>query len=307
MNSSNDLDDVDDADWARSWDSPMDHNATHRFGNTYLKCSKLGERRDAFYVSVPKTPKTIIMALHIDKSQAGPTPLDGQETIPGGKQSSTVYIVPRLLFPAEEDDRDAYGWGSRTKRDLAATWIEGSLDKLQSENFLTACTAGTSAAGIGKLLKGEIRGFKLSLGSGLRDTAFAPSCSGSPASTFIPDPNTLAISKLAAVTVDGNDFKLALREAANTQTLTEWHDGQLYSTQDLKSLLVPKLDNDAATLKPDAAKALRRAIEKIKSEGATYQYPNLIKQCVFGGVVLWGPDETRTDASSSTAANQSLL
>lgn len=217
----------------------MEYNARHPFTSSpeafltsspevlgYLNAHKLGKRQDAFYVPTQKgLNSTIVLALYTEKQ----TQLDDHENVPSGKQNSTVMIVPRLLFPAEEDNLDAYGWKSRAKRDLAATWIEDSLDKLQSEKLLTACTAGSTTAGITQLLKGEIRGLRLSLGSILRDTSLAPSCVGSPAPFFTPECNTLAISRFSAVTVDGIDFKLALRDAVNTQTPTEWQDGQLYS------------------------------------------------------------------------------
>ena len=71
----------------------------------------------------------------------------------------------------------------------------------------------------------------------------------------------------------------------------------------IDSVLVPLLGKEPATLNGDMTKAFRKALDRIKSEGATYQYPESIKQCKFGDVVLWGPDEASTIASSSASAS----
>jgi len=294
----------DDPDWGEPWrGSAMDYNATHPFSsNSYLNSYETGERKDAFYVPTQKGPKTtIILGLYIKKPQL--TQLDDQEHILGENKNSTVEIVPRLFFPAEEGEKDFYAWKSRTKRDAAATWIEGNLNKVQSQNLLTGCMAGNTAAGITKLLDGKIDSFLRSLGSVLRDTAFAPSCVGTPPPTFWTENGHQPISSLAAVMVDGINFKLALREAVSTQKPSEWYDGQFYSKEKIDSVLVPLLGKEPATTNGDMTKAFRKALDRIKSEGATYQYPESIKQCKFGDVVLWGPDEASTIASSSAATS----
>jgi hypothetical protein len=306
MNDSNTSLMDDDPEWGKAWPgSAMHYNATHPFpANSYLNSYELGERKDAFYVPTQTGPKTtIILALYIKKPQSIPTQRNNQEHIPGKGKNSTVEIVPRLFFPAKEGEKDIYGWGSRTKRDAAATWIEGNFKKVQSENLLTGCIAGNTAAGITKLLDGKIHGFIQSLGSVLRDTAFAPSCVGTPPPTFWTENGRQPISSLAAVTVDGIAYKLALREAVSTQKPLEWYDGQLYTKEKIDSVLVPLLGKEPAALKADRAKPFRKALDRIKSEGATYQYPESIKQCMFGDVVLWGPDEASTVASQSAAAS----
>jgi hypothetical protein len=317
--------------WPNPWNSAMSHNATDPFSATmhhnathsssaamhhnatdsfpsnspksagYLDIYDLGKRVDAFYR--PPThgpPTTIILALRLDISQSIQTPKDDQEHTADRTPSITMKIVPRLFFPAEENDLDKYGWASRRKRDKAATWIEGTLAKLQSENRLTASIAGASEEGIAQFLKGKVRGLLLSLGSLIRDPTFATSCVGTPIPTFKPDHGGRSISRLAAVTIDGRDFKLALRNACDTQSPASWIDGQLYRNFD--SVVVPLVGNDATTLKPDRAQALRRTIEQMSLEGTAYPYPDLIKKCIFGGIVLWGRDETSTAASSSAAA-----
>jgi hypothetical protein len=202
-----DVDDVDDVRWRESWpESAMEYNATHQFANTYLKCYETGERRDAFYIPSLRGPKTaIILALHVEEPQCSPSQLEDPENVPGGNQNSTVRMVPRLFFPAQEDDLNAYGWESRDKRDLAATWIQGSFDKLQTEKLLTACAAGLSDAGIDELLKGDLQRFKLSLGTVLRRPALAPSSVGRPVPEFTPEASATSLSRLAVVTVDGID------------------------------------------------------------------------------------------------------
>ena len=114
----------DNPEWCEPWlGSAMDYNATHPFSsNSYLNSHETGERKDAFYVPTQTGPKTtIILALYVKKPQSIPTQLDAQEHIPGKGKNSTVEIVPRLFFPAEEGDKDFHGWKSRTKRDAAAT------------------------------------------------------------------------------------------------------------------------------------------------------------------------------------------
>jgi len=233
--------DNDDDEWGKPWDgSAMDHNAKHSFsGNTYLNSYQLGKRIDAFYAPTLSGPKTtIVLGLYAKPTPTLPTQLDNQDHIPGGKTNSSFSIVPRLYFPAKKDDLDAFGWESRAKRDAAATWIEGNFNKVQSENMLTACLAGTDESGMSKLLSGKINGFLQSLGSVIRDPTLVPSCVGRPVPTFSPKTSQRPILRLAAVTINGINYKLALREAVNTQTPTEWHEGQLYSKEELDSVLV---------------------------------------------------------------------
>jgi hypothetical protein len=304
-----------DLDLDNPWEgSAMHSSPTHPIPASLGYLSRSGVRKDAFYLPTDIGPKTTItLALCLENPQPSQTPSNNQghtthrkpRSESRRKSNSTIKIVPRLFFPAEKGNLDAYGWGSRNRRNAAATWIEGNLDKLQSENLLTTCAAST-VGGTTKLLEGTIRGFKLSLGTILRDPKFAPSSVGVPVPTFVPRHSKIPISRLSAVPVDGVDYKLSLRTAYNTHSQTDWEDGRLYSEEELETVLVPLGSNDVATLDKSGAEVLQNAITKmklVKLNAATYQYPAHIKEYKFGDVALWGPNEASTAASSSAAAN----
>ena len=211
----------------------------------------------------------------------------------------TAMVTTRLVFPLE----GTVDWRNNMHlRNKAAKCIDTELSRLYSQGFLSGGVACRKFRAHADLMRGDGHTFRLQLGSLLRDPSLK-STSDSP-------PNTVTNPSTCVPTVEAGEtrrpmpmgsgegsFLLHIREAAETTNIDGWIAGTSFDYLDTQ--LKETRSKGRATFKPAAFANVKRDIqESIDTES----YRTNSARCVFGNVVVCGPDMESTDGSSSTAA-----
>lgn len=276
--------------------------APTEFGFTSLYNSKDPmdrRRKDAFYEWQPteaaRGDAPVMLTFQAEMCPKQPTRT--------GAEQNTAMLSVRLMFPAHLGDRNAFGWKDVTRRDEIARWIDTRLGTLCSRGILSGCIAGGSFQSYDLLMQGRGSTFRLQLGSLLRDpdplsVRDSPSNSANNPSASEPFGNIRKTTERIIMKLWTRNSTLRIREAAEGTDSTNWQEGQYFD--DLETQLKP-VPSKAVTYDTTKYRNLKPKIQKSIDDES---YRTNSARCVFGNVVVCGPDveETIGKPKSNTAA-----
>jgi hypothetical protein len=259
------------------------------------------DRVDAFYELPPLKRGDAVYLTYQAKPTPQPTETQGDSNL---KQSQipTSMVVPRLMFPARPGNLHAFKWGDIKRRDEAARCIDTILGSLYSQGTLSASVAGADFRTHKRLMNGDGNTLRLQLGSFLRnekserpsDDISNPATGPSTNRPSIPSSNH---PENVLLEVGGGIFILNIREAAEHTDASEWEKDKIYP--DLETQLKPLPSNRRVTVESIPFGHLEKVLQKSIE---TQSHITKEARCIFGNVVLCGPDAPSTVASTSTAA-----
>lgn len=257
-------------------------------------------RKDGLYRSSSAfDDRTIIFSYHVAPMEAPEQSMNGNETAaPINSISSLTYSV-RLLFPISREANRLFGWRDTANRNVAAETVENSLSKLASNGSLAACLAGAQPQQLCAYMKGDGKTLRLHLASLLRYSRFANDPDGQPVPTFTPYRSKKPVSMLGGVKLRDEQSSIALRELHTEVQPSNWLNGETVKVDDGSSLK-PLPHNTRLALYESELDSFEWKLKYGRSVPIAREYG--VHRCVMGDRVLWGPDETSTVASSSSAA-----
>jgi hypothetical protein len=252
-------------------------------------------RMDAFY-DLPQGSKgdAVTLTFHT-MAILQPTRTQGSLG-PDQSQVHTAIIVPRLMFPARLEDLDAFGWADIGRRNEAAERIDTQLGILYSQGTLSGCVAAANFRTYRRLLNGDGNTFRRQLGTYLRKENAVPTSDVQSSAPTGPATLTSKVPESLTVKVGSDIITLNVWEAAKGTDSRDWKEDEYYPN--LKKQLKPP-PNRKLTIESNILKTFE---ENVRESVERQSHITKEARCVFGNVVLCGPDAPRTVATSSSAA-----
>jgi hypothetical protein len=281
---------------------PQVHGQSNFFSVATAEDPTASIRPDAFYVRPEHQRFTnVIFAFNTCTAFTHPT-TTGTDKKSEQLPIETLFISARLMFPVRDGNIAEWEWWNQERRDEAARWINTNLSRLYSRGTLSGCMAGRNFWTQSSLMRGSGTSFRLELGTLLRGKTLVPTRDDPLCLTSGPSTYESLTPDGALVKVGSETFPLVIREGNRDPHPSVWEDGQFYSDPDILLKPLTARQKSEVTLEPDRMKGFQKSIlESIKTQS---HISDKIR-CIFGDVVLCGPDAPSTVATSSTTASSS--